>query len=171
MNLSDSVKETLRLNDLQKKALEKIGIKTVKDLLFYFPLRYGDTADIKNISSLSHGENVVIFGKIENLKTKKGFRTKIPMGVSGLILVFLTLLSGGCATQAQSPTSLTTPCVVPLNLTMDCEEPKCEGLTNEYLYNWGIRQQESLRVCNTRLSELRAYIQKQCGNNGEGDSK
>ncbi len=80
MNLSDSVKETLRLNDLQKKALEKIGIKTVKDLLFYFPLRYGDTTDVKNITNLSQGDNVTIFGKIENLKTKKGFKTKIPMG-------------------------------------------------------------------------------------------
>jgi ATP-dependent DNA helicase RecG len=85
MNLCDDLKEILRLNELQKKALDRIGIKTIKDLLFHFPLRYADTADIKNINTLSAGENVVIFGKVENLKTKKGFRTKIPMGEGNLI--------------------------------------------------------------------------------------
>lgn len=80
MNISDSLKETLKLNEFQKKALTRIGIETVSDLLFYFPTRYADTASIKNINSLEKGEDAVIFGKLRELKTKKGFRTKIPMG-------------------------------------------------------------------------------------------
>ncbi len=69
----------LRLTPLQKRGLAKLGLKTIRDLLYYFPVRYGDTAETKNINSLTHGENATIFGKISRLKTGKGYRTKIPM--------------------------------------------------------------------------------------------
>lgn len=68
-----------RLSEFQKNALKKLGIKTVAGLLYHFPVRYGDTSEIKNIEDLVAGERAVIFGKISKLKTSKGFRTKIPM--------------------------------------------------------------------------------------------
>ena len=73
------VTEIFRTTDLQKDALRRMGIESIKDLIYYFPVRYGDTAEAKNIDSLIHGENVVVYGKITNLKTKKSFRSKIPM--------------------------------------------------------------------------------------------
>jgi ATP-dependent DNA helicase RecG len=79
MTISTKISEISRLNPFQKKALSKLGINTVIDLLYHFPTRYGDTSETKNIGNLIAGENAVIFGKISGLKTGKGFKTKITM--------------------------------------------------------------------------------------------
>ena len=79
MKLNSTIEENFRLADIQKTALRKLGIKTVEDLLYHFPVRYGDTSQMKNIGSLVVGESVAIFGKISKLKTSKAFRKKIPM--------------------------------------------------------------------------------------------
>ena len=72
----NSLVEEFRLADIQKTALRKLGIRTVEDLLYHFPVRYGDTSQMKNIGSLVAGENVAIFGKISGLKTSKAFIKK-----------------------------------------------------------------------------------------------
>ena len=79
MTPQSPTEEVFRLQDQQKKALKKLGIQTVRDLLHHFPTRYGDTSEIKNINSLVAGESAVIFGKISGLKASKAFRTKITM--------------------------------------------------------------------------------------------
>ena len=73
------IKDIARLNQMQKKALEKLGIESIHDLLYHFPTRYGNTSETRNISSLAKGDNAVVFGKINKLKTSKGFKSKIPM--------------------------------------------------------------------------------------------
>src|ERR1035437_8823617 len=79
LNPDDHIEKIFRLNELQKIALKKLSIKTVEDLLYHFPTRYGDTSEMRAITSLSAGETAVVFGRISRLKTSKGFRTKIPM--------------------------------------------------------------------------------------------
>ena len=71
--------EIFRILPAQEKALQKLGIKTVKDLLYHFPARYGDAAQVTNIADLRKGDTSVVFGKISGLKTSKAFRKKIPM--------------------------------------------------------------------------------------------
>lgn len=68
-----------RLLPAQKSALKKLRLTTAKDLLYYFPSRYGNIADTKSIDTLSLGDMVTIAGKISGLKASKGFRTKIAM--------------------------------------------------------------------------------------------
>ena len=60
------------------KALEKIGIKTISDILYYFPKRYESSSSAKLIEDLVSDEFVTIYGKIENLETGKSFKSKIP---------------------------------------------------------------------------------------------
>jgi ATP-dependent DNA helicase RecG len=79
MQLSEKIETKFRLDDKQKKALKRLGLFSIADLLFYFPTRYSDISEIKNISELSGGEIATVFGKVTGLKTKKGFRSKIPM--------------------------------------------------------------------------------------------
>jgi ATP-dependent DNA helicase RecG len=79
MDLKDSLSNHFRILPLQSIALKKIGINTVEGLLYHFPVRYGDTAKITHINTLSKGDEAVVFGKITGLKTSKGFRTRIPM--------------------------------------------------------------------------------------------
>ncbi|MEK9184975.1 MAG: ATP-dependent DNA helicase RecG [Patescibacteria group bacterium] len=80
MQPNSPIAEHFRLMPIQKKALAKLGILTIEDLLYHFPVRYGDTSEMKNIASLVKGETAVIFGKISGLKTSKAFIKKIPMG-------------------------------------------------------------------------------------------
>jgi len=80
MNLGDKIEQHFRLDINQKKALSGLGLKTLKDLLYHFPSRYSDISEVRNINTLTDGENVTILGKLTGLKTKKGFKSKIPMG-------------------------------------------------------------------------------------------
>jgi ATP-dependent DNA helicase RecG len=48
--------------------LERIGIKTLEDILFYFPWRYEDRKDLKNISDLKYGVNATIMCEVESAK-------------------------------------------------------------------------------------------------------
>ena len=80
MNLTDKIENHFRIDINQKKALSHLGLKTLKDLLYHFPTRYSDISELRNIDTLTDGENVTILGKLTGLKTKKGFKSKIPMG-------------------------------------------------------------------------------------------
>ncbi|HEY4500523.1 MAG TPA: ATP-dependent DNA helicase RecG [Candidatus Paceibacterota bacterium] len=84
MNLSHNLADCLRILKPQKQALEKLGILTVEDMLYHFPVRYGDPMQSRNIFDLHAGDEAVIYGKISRLKMSRGFRTKIPMA-DGLI--------------------------------------------------------------------------------------
>jgi ATP-dependent DNA helicase RecG len=80
MELSEKLETKFRLDEKQKKALHKLDLFSLSDLLFYFPTRYEDVSKVKQISELIPGETATIYGKISKLKTKKGYRSKIPMG-------------------------------------------------------------------------------------------
>ncbi|MCJ7740360.1 DEAD/DEAH box helicase [Candidatus Microgenomates bacterium] len=57
------------------KRLEKLGIKTIGDLLYHLPYRYEDYSLVSKISLLQEGEKVSVVGeiiKINNLRTKFG---------------------------------------------------------------------------------------------------
>ena len=79
LTLNSQISESFRITPIQKAALKKLGIVTIEDLLYHFPVRYGDTAEARNIESLRQGDTASIFGKISGLKTGKGFKSKIAM--------------------------------------------------------------------------------------------
>lgn len=79
MQLSDRLEDIFRLDQHQKRALNRLKIFSVSDLLYHFPVRYSDISTVKKISDLLGGETATVYGKVSNLKTKKGFRSKIPM--------------------------------------------------------------------------------------------
>jgi len=79
LTLRTKVSEYFRITPAQKIALKRLGIESIEDLLYHFPVRYGDTAVAKSIDSLVAGDTAVIFGKIVGLKASKGFKTKVTM--------------------------------------------------------------------------------------------
>ncbi|MBI2065589.1 MAG: ATP-dependent DNA helicase RecG [Candidatus Zambryskibacteria bacterium] len=79
MKLDDKLANIFRIMPVQEKALKRLGITNVKDLLYHFPTSYGDTANASAIANLEKGQTAVIFGRISGLKTSKAFRKKIPM--------------------------------------------------------------------------------------------
>ncbi len=80
MQLHDKLETKFRLDEKQKKALHKLNLFSVHDLLFHFPVRYSDISEVKQIIDLIPGEVATVYGKVSKLKTKKGFRSHIPMG-------------------------------------------------------------------------------------------
>jgi len=79
MKLNNLLEAEFRLTFQHKGALKKMGILTIEDLLYHFPVRYGDTGEINYIENVSKGDTTVIFGTISGLKTSKAFIKKIPM--------------------------------------------------------------------------------------------
>jgi ATP-dependent DNA helicase RecG len=79
MDLDAKLTDIFRILPAQEKALKHLGIVSVKDLLYYFPIRYGDTGQVTTIAELKAGETRVIFGRISGLKMSRAFRKKIPI--------------------------------------------------------------------------------------------
>ncbi len=79
MDLNSPIEENFRLTDRQKRGLRKLGLKTVRDLLFYFPSRYENFSERKNIIDLQEGDKTTIYGKISDLKMEKSWRKKMPL--------------------------------------------------------------------------------------------
>jgi ATP-dependent DNA helicase RecG len=74
MDLSTPVENLDYVGPVYQKRLKKLGIKTVRDLIFHFPHRYEDFSNLKKISQIKIGERVCLQGKIlkiENTKTWK----------------------------------------------------------------------------------------------------
>jgi ATP-dependent DNA helicase RecG len=74
MNLSTPIEQVPRIGPSFQKKLKKLGIKTVKDLIFHFPHRYEDFSNLTEIAKAKVGEKICVRGKIltiENTKTWK----------------------------------------------------------------------------------------------------
>src|SRR3989344_9143529 len=79
MHHADPLEKHFRLTPQQKKSLAALKLKTLGDLLYYLPARYGEETLLLPISSLTKDANVSIAGKIVSIKTAKAYRKKIPL--------------------------------------------------------------------------------------------
>ena len=73
-SLNTSIEKLFQIGPAYVQRLHKVGIRTAKDLLFYFPFRYDDFSSVKKISDAEVGEIVSIVGKIidiRNIRTRK----------------------------------------------------------------------------------------------------
>ncbi len=77
MQLSSLLIDELNLKDYQKKALKKLGLKTIKDILWHFPNRYKEPVKYTTISEVKDGEEATLYGKISNLEFQKTWRKKL----------------------------------------------------------------------------------------------
>lgn len=84
MELSSLIVDEFKLNDAQKKALKKLHLKTAEDLLYHFPVRYGDMASIKHIKEIKAGDHVALYGVLSNLSLGKSFKKKTAMAKATL---------------------------------------------------------------------------------------
>jgi len=80
MNPNDPI-ETIspRMTEAKKKALARLGISTLQDLLYYFPARYENSSELATIKSIVPGESATVYGRIKSAKTGKTFKTRKPI--------------------------------------------------------------------------------------------
>lgn len=84
IGLDASVGVIRGVGENQVKNLAKLGIFTIRDLLYHFPRRYDDYSKLKTINQLRYGEEATIVASVNNIvriPTKKG-RTLIEAVVS-----------------------------------------------------------------------------------------
>lgn len=72
MNLDSSVETIPRVSAIYAKRLNRLGIKTVRDLIYHFPLRYDDLSRIAKIGDAQANETITVRGQIINIHA---FRT------------------------------------------------------------------------------------------------
>ena len=76
---ADLITQHFRLAEPQKRALHKLGIHTIRDLLFHFPFRYDNYSDLRSIEGLQPNQEVVLYGTISKLKTRKAWKSRRPV--------------------------------------------------------------------------------------------
>lgn len=79
MDTQDPLKKHFRLTKIQAPALEKLGIRTIGDLLHHLPARYESAAEVKAVQDAAVGETCTFYGQFTKLEMKKSFRTRVPM--------------------------------------------------------------------------------------------
>ncbi len=82
--LDELIQNHIRLTEVHRKALNKLKIKTVRDLLYHFPTRYEYSGDEKTISGVTQGTDAILYGTLKNPETRKAWKSKRPMGEAWL---------------------------------------------------------------------------------------
>lgn len=77
MHLDQPIDEVIRLTPRQVSALRKLGIETMRDLLFHFPARYEELGEVKAISDIHEGEKATIIAEVARLKAEKTWKKKM----------------------------------------------------------------------------------------------
>lgn len=77
-HINQNIIGTFRTTESQKKALKRLSIETISDLLYFFPSRYGHVSQIKTIAESTHDDHVTIYGIIRSIGVKKTYQSKIP---------------------------------------------------------------------------------------------
>lgn len=80
MTPQDLLSKHFRLTPVQLAGLKKLGIRTLRDLLYHFPVRYDQGGSESSITGLVAGASVTIFGTISKLDTRKSWKRRIPVG-------------------------------------------------------------------------------------------
>ncbi len=97
INLEKPLNFIPSIGEKRKKCFEKLGIRKVEDMLFFFPRKYLDLRNFKKISLLSPGEVASVKGKVivrEEKKIQKTPYLKVAIsdGSGVLFLVFFNQL-------------------------------------------------------------------------------
>jgi ATP-dependent DNA helicase RecG len=93
ITFESKIDSLIRLKEDTRRALTKLKIFTIKDLLYHYPTRYADASSFVSIANLSEGQNATIRGTIKKIASKKSWKTKTALSegvvedVSGTINV------------------------------------------------------------------------------------
>ncbi|TSC71127.1 MAG: ATP-dependent DNA helicase RecG [Parcubacteria group bacterium Gr01-1014_49] len=85
MNPEDIVeKHFTRLKPEQKRALHKLGIRTIRDLLYHFPARYENAGPTGTIAGVTSGAEVTLYGTIRKPDIRKTWKSRRPIAEAWL---------------------------------------------------------------------------------------
>ena len=76
-DLNQTIKSLPKIGDKIEKKLEKIGIKTINDLIFYFPYRYEKYEICENLNKIKINTPINIKVKIDLIRNKRSLRKRM----------------------------------------------------------------------------------------------
>ncbi len=79
MSPYDLLTTHFRIDTIHQKALKRLGITTIYDLLMHLPARYEDVSDIQSVGGLVKDQEAIVFGQLSGLKTRKAWTSKRPI--------------------------------------------------------------------------------------------
>lgn len=79
MSPSDPLSKHFRLDLTHTRALKRLGIETIGDLLYHLPARYEDVSDIQSVQGLTLGSEAVVYGQLKGLKARKAWKSRRPI--------------------------------------------------------------------------------------------
>ncbi|MCS7088779.1 MAG: ATP-dependent DNA helicase RecG [Thermoflexales bacterium] len=68
LSLDAPVTKLAGIGEFNAQKLARLGIHTIRDLLYYFPIRYDDYSALKTINRLTYGEQVTIVGRVASAR-------------------------------------------------------------------------------------------------------
>jgi ATP-dependent DNA helicase RecG len=77
INIFSPIEVLTNKNPKLSQKIKKLGINTIKDLLWYFPFRYEDFSQIYKINQVKLNQEATICGKIKSVKIRKSWHRKI----------------------------------------------------------------------------------------------
>lgn len=79
MKPTDLLSKHFRIDIPHQKALKRLRIVTVEDLLYHLPARYEDISDVQAVSGLEKDQEAVVYGQLGGLKARRAWKTKRPI--------------------------------------------------------------------------------------------
>ena len=77
MNLDTPIQYLTGVGPVFAKKLQKLGIRTIGDLLYYFPYRYEDFSNMTAINKIKVGQQNCISGQIKEIKNVRTWKRKM----------------------------------------------------------------------------------------------
>lgn len=79
MKTTELLSDHFRIDTLHQKALKRLRINTVEELLYHLPARYEDISDIQAVSGLVKDQEAIVYGQLGGLKARRAWKTKRPI--------------------------------------------------------------------------------------------
>ncbi len=79
MQPRDLLTAHFRIDVTHQKALKRLNISTVEELLYHLPARYEDITDVQSVEGLQKDQEAVVYGQIGGLKARKAWKSKRPI--------------------------------------------------------------------------------------------
>lgn len=76
MQPTDLLTTHFRIDLPHQRALKRLGITTVFDLLYHLPARYENVSDVQSVGGLRKDQDAVVYGQLSGLKTRKAWKSK-----------------------------------------------------------------------------------------------
>ncbi len=78
-NLQADIATLGRISTDHMLGLKRLGVGTIKDLLYHFPTRYADMREVGGAGNLVKGQSVTLYGVMEKVTVRRSFKGHIPM--------------------------------------------------------------------------------------------